>query len=140
MEEGKMSGKGRLYDAERDEVMEGEFEHNKKQGEGYLYQRNGHVLKGNFRNNQMEGTFENVFKITKKQVKKVFANSQLTNNAYIAVNSKNEARVQKMLKEQKHGTSLDYPLGRDSNDSKLNTLQSKRKTPRLSKLMEPAEN
>lgn len=93
MEEGKMSGKGRMFDAERDEVMEGDFEHNKKQGEGFIFQRSGHVLKGNFRNNQMEGTFENMFKINKKQVSKVFANSQLTNNVFIAVNKKTEVRV-----------------------------------------------
>lgn len=58
MDDGKRHGKGRLYDAERDEVYEGDFEMNKKQGEGTVYRRDGQVLKGEFRNNYMEGPFE----------------------------------------------------------------------------------
>ena len=60
MEEGKRNGRGRLYDAERDEVYDGDFEMNKRQGEGMVYRRDGEVLKGEFRNNYMEGTFEHV--------------------------------------------------------------------------------
>lgn len=63
MEEGKRNGRGRLYDAERDEVYDGDFEMNKRQGEGMVYRRDGEVLKGEFRNNFMEGTFEHVCKI-----------------------------------------------------------------------------
>tara|TARA_B110000285_G_C15131905_1_gene624181 strand:- start:293 stop:610 length:318 start_codon:yes stop_codon:yes gene_type:complete len=63
MEEGKRNGRGRLYDAERDEVYDGDFEMNKRQGEGLVYRRDGEVLKGEFRNNFMEGTFEHVTRI-----------------------------------------------------------------------------
>jgi hypothetical protein len=63
MEEGKRNGRGRLYDAERDEVYDGDFEMNKRQGEGMVYRRDGEVLKGEFRNNFMEGTFEHVTRI-----------------------------------------------------------------------------
>lgn len=61
----KKNGVGRQYDFERDEVYEGTFEMNKKNGEGVIYLRNGQVMKGDFRNNQMEGAFENVMQISK---------------------------------------------------------------------------
>lgn len=55
VQDGKRMGQGILYDAERDEVYDGNFEMNKKSGEGMVYKRDGHVLKGEFRNNCMEG-------------------------------------------------------------------------------------
>ena len=74
-EDGRRIGKGRLYDAERDEVYDGEFENNKKSGAGMIYLRNGQVMKGTFRNNMMEGPFENCFKASKQQVEKIFKNA-----------------------------------------------------------------
>ena len=58
--DGKRDGKGRLYDADKDEVYDGNFENNKRCGQGMIYRRSGEVLKGDFRNNMMEGPFKNV--------------------------------------------------------------------------------
>jgi hypothetical protein len=55
LDDGKKNGRGRLYDAEKDEVYEGEFENDKRSGSGTIYRRNGEVIKGDFRNNHMEG-------------------------------------------------------------------------------------
>jgi hypothetical protein len=51
VQDGKRNGAGVLYDPERDEVYDGRFEMNKRNGDGVIYLRNGHVLKGEFRNN-----------------------------------------------------------------------------------------
>ena len=73
VDEGKKQGRGKLYDAEKDEVYEGEFENDKKSNEGYLFKRNGEVYKGDFRNNQMEGTFERPCnKLSAKEIEKIF--------------------------------------------------------------------
>lgn len=65
LEEGKKNGKGRLYDAEKDEVYEGEFENDRRSGPGTIYHRNGEVIKGDFRNNFMEGAYEVVTTLNK---------------------------------------------------------------------------
>ena len=88
MEDGKRNGKGRLYDAEKDEVYDGEFEMNKRQGEGIVYTRDGQVLKGEFRNNFMEGPFEQLAQVSKSEVQKVFNNAKKTTGLYITVNKK----------------------------------------------------
>lgn len=65
IEDDKKMGRGIYYDKERDEVYEGEYENDKRQGEGTLFRRNGEVLKGDFRNNYMEGAFEKLTTYTK---------------------------------------------------------------------------
>lgn len=57
VDDGKKVGYGKLFDAEKDEVYEGEFENDKRAGEGTVFRRNGEVLKGMYRNNFMEGDF-----------------------------------------------------------------------------------
>ena len=54
-EGGKKNGKGLLYDNEQDEVVEGEFEMDRKQGECVVYKRSGEVLKTTFRGDKMDG-------------------------------------------------------------------------------------
>ena len=76
MEEGKRQGKGRLYDAEADEVYEGEFVNNHKQGEGKVFRRNGEVLQGDFRNNYMEGAFDLLCIMGKEEGKRLFNNAK----------------------------------------------------------------
>ena len=93
IEDNKKAGKGRLYDRERDEVYDGEFENNKKQGLGMIYKKDGSVMKGDFRNNMMEGPFENVMKVDKPTLKRIFNNAHRTNNVYIAINKKAEIKV-----------------------------------------------
>jgi len=85
VEEGKRNGRGRLYDADRDEVYDGEFENDKKQGVGMIYKRNGQVMKGDFRNNCMEGPFENVYKADAKELKDVFDKAINHKGVFIAV-------------------------------------------------------
>jgi len=58
-------GKGRLYTAELDEVFEGFFENDKRSGTGTVYNRNGEVCKGDYRNNFMEGPYEVVATLNK---------------------------------------------------------------------------
>lgn len=65
MNDGLRNGSGILYDPDLDQVYEGNFERNKRSGEGTIYKRNGEVLKGDFRNNHMEGQFENVATLSK---------------------------------------------------------------------------
>ena len=93
MDDGKKMGKGRIYDAERDEVFVGEFLHNKKQGTGTVFRRDGKVLKGDYRQNLMDGNFINLNEIEGQKVKKVFNNAKLKNDNYISVNLSSEARV-----------------------------------------------
>ena len=66
IEEDKKVGRGIYFDQERDEVYEGDYENDKRQGEGTLFRRNGEVLKGDFRNNYMEGSFDKVIVYTKE--------------------------------------------------------------------------
>ena len=85
-EEGKRLGSGRLYDAERDEVYEGEFENDRRQGEGTVYRRNGEVLRGEYRSNYMEGTFDLVCTYSQSKVNKIFNQARRTNNIFTTVN------------------------------------------------------
>ena len=93
MTDGKRMGSGILFDPERDEIVEGNFEMNKKSGEGMLYRRNGKVLKGEFRNNCMEGAFENVTTLTKEVTRQLFNAFTRSNASYIAVNKMKEIKV-----------------------------------------------
>ena len=95
--DGKRNGKGRLYDAERDEVYDGFFEMNKKNGDGMIYKPDGKVMKGEFRNNYMEGQFENVCQLSQAETKKIFGLAKKSNNIYIAINKKAEQKVQRVL-------------------------------------------
>jgi len=70
---------------------------NKKSGEGMIFKKDGSVMKGDFRNNFMEGPFDNVTKVDKMRLKKVFNNAHRTNNVYIAINKKTEVKVQSIL-------------------------------------------
>ena len=40
-----------------------------------IYKRDGSVMKGTFRNNMMEGPFENCIKLSKVQIDKIFNNA-----------------------------------------------------------------
>ena len=86
MEDGKRNGKGRLYDAENDEVFAGEFVNNNKQGDGIVFLRSGEVHKGDFRNGYMEGSFELLTKMTKDETKRMFNNAKNTNDVFISLN------------------------------------------------------
>ena len=55
IENSKKNGKGKFFDAEKNEIYEGSFQNDKKQGEGLVYKRNRQVIKGEFRNDFMEG-------------------------------------------------------------------------------------
>ena len=76
MEDGKRNGKGRLFDGDADEIYVGDFVNNNKQGDGVVFQRNGEVHRGDFRNNYMEGAFELVTKMTKDETKRMFSNAK----------------------------------------------------------------
>jgi antitoxin component YwqK of YwqJK toxin-antitoxin module len=97
-EEGKRLGTGRLYDAERDEVYEGEFENDRRQGEGTVYRRNGEVLRGEHRSNYMEGTFTLITTLTPTKVNKVFNQAKRTNNIFTTVNNAGLIKVERALK------------------------------------------
>lgn len=97
-EEGKRLGTGRLYDAERDEVYEGEFENDRRQGEGTVYRRNGEVLRGEYRSNYMEGTFTLITTLTPTKVNKVFNQAKRTNNIFTTVNNAGLIKVERALK------------------------------------------
>ena len=94
IEEDKRVGRGIYFDKERDEVYEGDYENDKRQGEGTLFRRNGEVLKGDFRNNYMEGTFEKVAAYPEEQIEKIFQRCQSTSCSYTAVNKVNQKKVQ----------------------------------------------
>lgn len=120
MQDGKKNGQGILYDPERDEVYDGSFEMNKKSGEGMIYQRDGHVLKGEFRNNCMEGQFENVMKIKPHEVTHIFNRAKIRNAQYISVNKERDEKVFRMLRQARPETQftkdLSYsPAGRTRN-------------------------
>ena len=57
-EQGNRTGYGRLYDAEKDEVYEGEFEQGTKNGKGTLIERDGSMTKATFQKDFMEGNFQ----------------------------------------------------------------------------------
>ena len=97
-EEGNRLGTGRLYDAERDEVYEGEFENDRRQGEGTVYRRNGEVLRGEYRSNYMEGTFTLITTLTPTKVNKVFNQAKRTNNVFTTVNNAGLIKVERALK------------------------------------------
>lgn len=86
IEEDKKVGRGIYYDAEQDEIYDGEFENDKRQGEGWLYRRSGEVLKGDFRNNYMEGSFKKISTFSKEQVDKFFEKCKISGSLFIAVN------------------------------------------------------
>lgn len=97
-EEGKRLGFGRLYDSERDEVYEGEFENDRRQGEGTVYRRNGEVLRGEYRSNYMEGTFDLVCTYSQSKVNKIFNQAKRTNNIFTTVNHAGQIKVERALK------------------------------------------
>lgn len=88
--DGMKNGVGVLYDPDLDQVYSGNFERNKRSGEGTIFKRNGQVKKGDFRNNTMEGHFENLPKLSKKEVEKVFSNAMRNLQVYISVNKNKE--------------------------------------------------
>lgn len=90
---GNRSGKGRMFEYEADEVYEGDFVNNMKQGDGKVYRRNGDVLAGEFRSNCMEGTFDLVTKLGPQEVEKLFRNAKTTNKYYISLNKDTQAKV-----------------------------------------------
>jgi len=91
--DGQKNGVGILYDPVLDQVYEGNFDRNKRSGEGIIYKRNGQVLKGDFRNNTMEGAFENSPKLSKQEVKIIFDNAMRNPFVYLSVNKKKEHKV-----------------------------------------------
>lgn len=112
IEEDKKIGRGVYYDSERDEVYEGDYENDKRQGEGTLYRRSGEVLKGDFRNNYMEGSFEKVATYSKAEVDKIFERYQVNGSLYIAVNKANQEKVQEQLNQtmQKGGSTINLQI------------------------------
>lgn len=107
IEEDKKVGRGIYYDKERDEVYEGDYENDKRQGEGTLFRRNGEVLKGDFRNNYMEGSFDKVVVYTQAQINKIFDRCKIQSTSYIAVNKKNHDKVQEKLnRTMEKGSSM----------------------------------
>lgn len=120
--DGKKMGSGILYDPDRDEVYDGNFEMNKRSGEGMIYKRNGHVLKGEFRNNYMEGQFENIMKISQSQVAKIFKRAMNRNATYISVNEQREIKVLQMLKKARPETQQMKEYGGSSPNTRTKNL------------------
>lgn len=67
IQEGKRTGRARLYEKDGEQVYEGEFSMDRKQGAATLYKKNGDVVKASFRNNQMEGDFRKVGQMKAKE-------------------------------------------------------------------------
>ena len=97
IEEDKKVGRGMYYDCERDEIYDGDFENDKRQGEGRLYKRSGEVLKGDFRNNYMEGSFKKIATYTQEQINQVFDRCKVSGSLFIAVNKANNDKIQDQL-------------------------------------------
>lgn len=93
MDQGKRQGKGRLYEADKDEIYEGDFTNGNRQGDGKIFKRTGEVLKGDFRNNFMEGSFTLIITLSKLETDKIFKNARRTNDIYITVNKTGQQKV-----------------------------------------------
>jgi hypothetical protein len=97
MDQGKKQGKGRLYDADKDEIYEGDFTNGNRQGDGKIFKRTGEVIKGDFRNNFMEGSFTLICTLSKTETDKIFKNARRTNDIYITVNKTGQQKVNNVL-------------------------------------------
>lgn len=69
---GKKTGQGVLYEADKETVYEGEFGNDKKQGTGIIYSKNGEKLKGNFRNDLLEGQAEKLQDLSPRETMRKF--------------------------------------------------------------------
>ena len=71
-EAGKKTGQGVLYEADKETIYEGEFGNDKKQGSGIVYYKNGEKLKGNFRNDLLEGQAEKLKDLSPRETLRKF--------------------------------------------------------------------
>lgn len=59
-----------------DQVYEGEFGNNVKEGEGKVYFRNGSVIQANFRAGDMDGEYLKLPNVLNLEIQKIFNNAR----------------------------------------------------------------
>lgn len=84
-EEDKRSGKGSFFDILLEEVYEGDWDNDRRNGEGVIVKKSGEVLSGDFRNDMMEGKKKTEKSLTQAQVEKVFCSMKSVSEYFIAV-------------------------------------------------------
>ena len=70
--EGKRSGRGRFYNAADQTIYDGEWNQDRREGEGTILSKEGQIASGDFRADQMEGKLTYLRTLSPAETQRVF--------------------------------------------------------------------
>lgn len=87
--DGKRVGHGRMLYAEKQEIYDGDWSNDRRQGEGIILNGRGEIVSGDFRADHMEGKLTYKKTLSAKETESIFSLMLSTNDIFIAVNKTN---------------------------------------------------
>ena len=89
--DGKRVGHGRMYFAQKQEIFDGDWSNDKRQGEGIILNANREVLMGDFRADHMEGKMTYKKTLSAAEYDNILSQMMQSNDIFVAVNKTNFA-------------------------------------------------
>ncbi len=87
--DGKRVGHGRMYYAAKQEIFDGDWSNDRRQGEGIILNKKGEILAGDFRADNMEGKMTYKKTLSAEERDSMFAQMTAANDIFIPVNKSN---------------------------------------------------
>merc|ERR1719253_2446684 len=85
--DGKRSGRGRMYYAAKREIYDGDWSQDRRQGEGSILNAEGQISSGDFRADQMEGKLQHQKTISMAETERIFLLIINQRDVFIAVDT-----------------------------------------------------